>query len=89
MEFCGRCLEFHTDEARFISSSCTQNQGGGCSVCEAKVWLGELVDKRSMKNCPSTCQVGEDYRMVSKLYLAEIEMDRLFNDDRYIIIWSQ
>ena len=35
-----------------------------------------------MKNRPSTCQGGEDYQAISKLYLAEEEMERLFNDDR-------
>ena len=55
-----------------------------CSVCVAKAWLGERGDKRSMKNRPSTWQGGEDYQAVNKLYLAEKEMDRLFNDDRYI-----
>ena len=48
-----------------------------CSVCEAKAWLVKREDKRSMKNRPSTWQGGEDYRMVSKLYLAEEEMDSL------------
>ena len=53
-----------------------------CIVCEAKAWLGGRVDKRSMKNRPSNLQGGEDYLRVSKLDLAEREMDRLFNDDR-------
>ena len=82
MVFCGRCLEIHLDEAGCISSSCTQHQGGICSACEAKAWSGERVDKRSLKNHPSTWQGGEDYQMVSKLYLAEKEMNRLFNDDK-------
>ena len=60
-----------------------------CRVCEAKGWFGERGDKRSMKNCPSTWQGREDYQAVSMLYLVEEEMDRLFNDDRQIIIWSQ
>ena len=81
MVFCGRCLEIHPDEAVCISSSCTQHQGGGCSVYEAKAWLGERGDKRSMKNHPSTLQGKEDYQAVSKLYLAEEEMKRLFKDD--------
>ena len=50
-------------------------------------WQGERLDKRSMKSGPSTWQGREDYPKVSKLYLAEIEMDRLFNDDRWIIMW--
>ena len=53
-----------------------------CSVCEAKAWLGEWGDNRSMKNRPSTWQGGEDYQALSKLYLVVEEMERLFNDDR-------
>ena len=60
MVFHGGCLEINPDEAGCISSSCTQHQGGGCSVCEAKAWLGERGDKRSMKNHPSTWHGGED-----------------------------
>ena len=57
-----------------------------CSICEAKAWLEGRVDKKSMKNRPSTWQGGEDYLAVSKLYLTEREMDRLFHDDRQIIM---
>ena len=39
------------------------------------------IDKGSMKHRPSTMQGGEDY-MVNKLYLADQEMDKLFNEDR-------
>ena len=53
-----------------------------CSVCEAKAWLGEREVKQSMQKHTSTRQGGEAYQAVSKLYLAEEEMDRLFNDDR-------
>ena len=74
--------DIHPDEAGCISSSCTPQQGGGCSICEDKVWLGERGDKRSVKNPPSIWQDQEDYQAVSKLYLAEKEMDRLFNVDR-------
>ena len=87
--FCPWCLEINPDVIGCISSSCTQHQGGGCSLCGAKARLGERGDKRSMKNCPSTWQGGEDYQVDSKLYLAEEEMNRLFYDDRLIIIWSQ
>ena len=66
MVFCCRYLEIHSDEARCILSSCTQHQEGRCSICEAKAWLGERVDKRSMKNRPSTWQGGEDYWGVSR-----------------------
>ena len=59
------------------------------SICEAKEWLEERGDTISIKNCLSTCQVKENYQAVSKLYLAEEEMDRLFNDDRQRIIWSE
>ena len=82
MVFHGGCLEINPDEAGCISSSCTQHQGGGCSTCEAKAWLVEIGDKRSIKNRPSNWQGKESYQVVSKLYLAEKEMDRLFNDDR-------
>ena len=41
------------------------------------------VDKRSVKYRPSTLQGGEDYT-VNKLYLADREMDKLFNVDRKI-----
>ena len=51
-------------------------------MCEAKEWSGERVDKRFNKNHPSTWQGREDYQAVSKLYLAEKEMNRLFNDDK-------
>ena len=68
--FHGRCLEIHPDEAKCISSSCTQHQGGECNVREAKAWLGERGDKKSIKNRPSTWQGGEYYQVVSKLYLA-------------------
>ena len=53
-----------------------------CGKCKAKLWLGEKVEKRSMKNCPSTWQGKEDYWTVSKLYITGREMDKLFNDDR-------
>ena len=58
------------------------NSGNPCSICEAKSWLGERGDKRTIKNRPSTWQGGEDYLAVSKLYLAEEEIVRLFNDDQ-------
>ena len=54
MVFHGACLEIHTDDGGFISRSCTQHQGGGCSIYEAKVELGGRIDKRSMKYRPST-----------------------------------
>ena len=50
-------------------------------VCEFRVEQEWRVEKRSMKYCPSTLQGGEDYT-VNKLYLAEREMDKLFNEDR-------
>ena len=37
MVFHGRCLEINPDEARYISSSCTQHQGGGCSISTAYI----------------------------------------------------
>ena len=37
-------------------------------------------DKRSIKHCPSTMQGREDYT-VNKLYLADQEMKKLFNED--------
>ena len=40
-----------------------------------------FVDKRSMKYRPSTLQGREDY-MVNNLYLADREMDKMFNEDR-------
>ena len=40
-----------------------------------------MIDKRSMKYRPSILQGGEDYPMVSKLYLADREMEKLFNED--------
>ena len=49
---------------------------------EAKAWLGQRGDKRSIKTRPSTSHGGEDYQAVSKLYPAEEEMERLVNDDR-------
>ena len=82
MVFHGRCLEIHPDVAKCISSSCTQHQGGGFSICEAKAWFGERGDKRSIKNRLSSWQGGKDFQAVGKLYRAEEEMDRLFNDDR-------
>ena len=82
MVFHGACLEIHTDDGGFISRSCTQHQGGGCSIYEAKVELGGRIDKRSMKYRPSTLYGGEDYPIVSKLYLADREMGKLFNEDR-------
>ena len=82
MVFPGGCLEINPDEARCISSSCTQHQGCGCSAWEDKAWLVERGDKRSLKNHPSTWQGGGDYQTVSRLDLAEEEMDRMFNDDR-------
>ena len=64
----------HKTQQDSISRSCTQHQGGRCSICEAKVDLGGRIDKRSMKYHPSTLQGGEDYPTVSKLYLANREM---------------
>ena len=32
MVFCGGCLEINPVDYGYISSSCTQHQGGGCSV---------------------------------------------------------
>ena len=58
-----------------------------CSACIAKAW--ERGEKRSLKNRPSIWQGGGDYQTVSRLDLAEEEMDRMFNDDRQIMIWSQ
>ena len=52
-----------------------------CCICEAKVELGGWIDKRSMKYHLSTLQGGEDYWTVSKLYLANREMDKPFNED--------
>ena len=46
--------------------------------------LGGRIDKRSMKYRPSTLQGGEDYPKVSKLYIADREMDKLFDEDRLI-----
>ena len=51
-------------------------------ICESKVELGGRIDKSSMKYRPSTLQGGEDYPTVSKLCLADREMDKLFNEDR-------
>ena len=39
-----------------------------------------------MKYCLSTLQGGEDYLTVSKLYLVDTEMERLFNEDRDKIV---
>ena len=52
-----------------------------CCICEAKGELGGRVDKISMKYGPSTLQGGEDYPTVSKLYRADREIDKLFNED--------
>ena len=73
MVFCGGCLEIHLYASTCISKSCTQHQGGGCSVCEFRVEQEGRVDKRSMKHPSSTLQGGEDYK-VKKLYLADREM---------------
>ena len=89
MVFCGRCLEIHPDDAGCISRSCTQHQGGGCSIWEAKVELGGRIDKRSMKYNPSTLQGGEGYPTSSNLYLANREMDKQFNEDRWIRMWAK
>ena len=42
--------------------------------------LGGRIDKRSMKYRLSTLQGGGDYCTVSKLYLANREMDKVFNE---------
>ena len=47
-----------------------------CSICEAKVGLGGRVGKMSIK------YRREGYTTVNKLYLADREMDKLFNEDR-------
>ena len=49
-----------------------QSQGG------AK-WM---IDKRSMKYCPSTLQDREDYLKINNLYLANSEMNKWLNEDR-------
>ena len=46
------------------------------------------IDKRSMKYHLSALQGREDYGMVSKLYLANREMDKRFNKDRKIRMWA-
>ena len=51
------------------------------TICEAKVGLEGRGDKISIKYGPSTLQGGEDYTMVNKLYLADREMDKLFNEE--------
>ena len=51
-------------------------------ICEAKVKLEGRIEKRSMKYHLSTLQGKEDYLTVSKLYLANREMDKRFNEDR-------
>ena len=58
------------------------------SICEAKVELGGRIDKRSMKYHPSTLQGEEDYQTVSKLNLANREMDKRFNEDKYMRMWA-
>ena len=40
-----------------------------------------VTDNRSMKYHPPAIQGGEDY-MVYRLYLADQEMKKLFNEDR-------
>ena len=40
-----------------------------------------VTDKKSMKYGPPDIQGGEDY-MVNRLYLANQEMKKLFNEDR-------
>ena len=57
-------------------------------ICEAKVEQGGRIDKRSMKYQPATLQGGKDYLTFSKLYLANREMDKNFNEDRWIIMWA-
>ena len=53
-----------------------------CSMCKATLELGGRIDQRSMKHRLSTLQSGEDYQTVSKLYLANRDMDKRFNEDR-------
>ena len=43
--------------------------------------LGGRIDKISLKYRPSTLHGREDYPTVSKLYLADREMDKLFNEE--------
>ena len=59
-----------------------ENEPLDSSICEAKVELGVWIDKRSIKYRPSTLEGGEDYTTVSKLYLADREIDKLLNEDR-------
>ena len=60
MVFHGGCLEIHPEYAGCISRSCTQHQGGGCSICEAKMELGGRIDKRPLKYHLTTLQGNED-----------------------------
>ena len=52
------------------------------ATCEAKVELGGRIDNGTIKHRLSTLQGGEDYQTVSKLYLANREMEKRFNEDR-------
>ena len=49
MVFRGGCLEIHPYASGCISRSCTQHQGGRCSVGECRVEQEGRVDKRSKK----------------------------------------
>ena len=51
------------------------------STCECVGDRNSMTDKRSMKYCPPAIQGGDDY-MVNRLYIADREMKKLFNEDR-------
>ena len=55
-----------------------------CSICEAKVELGGREQIRIYEVPPINPARQKDYTKVNKLYLANREIDKLFNEDRKI-----
>ena len=53
----------------------------GCRACECSGDQKGRPDKRFINHSPSTMQGGEDYT-INKLYLANWEMKKLFNEER-------
>ena len=82
MVFHGRYLEIHPFGTEYISRSCTQHQGGGCSTWEGGEAQKGVLDKESIKD-PPLATLGRAGYVGKRLGQADREMARMFGLYRF------
>ena len=81
--FCGRYLEIHPSCSECISRSCTQHQGGRCSILEGRETQMSGKDKEPDKDQLPASSGRMDY-LGKRLSQADCEMEIMFSEDRRI-----